>query len=33
VAYAVRGQMVKPYGCGATGFGVRLAATLLKSWE
>ncbi|MEK6574181.1 MAG: hypothetical protein AABZ58_07680, partial [Chloroflexota bacterium] len=33
VAYAVKGQMVKPYGYGATGFGVRLAATLLKSWE
>lgn len=33
VAYAVPGQKVKPYGIGATGFGVRLMATLLKNWE
>ncbi|MBM4421848.1 MAG: leucyl aminopeptidase [Chloroflexi bacterium] len=33
MAYAVAGQKVKPYGLGATGFGVRLMATLLKGWE
>jgi len=33
MAFAVKGQAVKPYGAGATGYGVRLMATLLKSWE
>lgn len=33
VAFAVRGQIVKPYGTGATGYGVRLMATLLEAWE
>lgn len=34
MAFATKGQMVKPYGpAGATGFGVRLAAALLRAWE
>mgnify|MGYP001579996566 FL=1 len=34
MAFAIKGQMVKPYGpTGATGFGVRLTAALLRAWE
>jgi len=33
MAYAVGGQKVKPYGAGATGYGVRLMTTLLQNWE
>lgn len=32
VAFAVKGQIVKPYGAGGTGFGVRLMAALLHAW-
>lgn len=32
MAFATKGQAVKPYGAGATGYGVRLMATLLQGW-
>jgi leucyl aminopeptidase len=33
MAFALKGQVVKPYGTGATGFGVRFMATLLEDWD
>lgn len=33
MAYAVKGQVVKPYGVGGTGFGVRLMTALMEAWE
>jgi leucyl aminopeptidase len=33
MAYAVKGQIVKPYGVGGTGFGVRLMTALIEAWE
>jgi leucyl aminopeptidase len=33
MAFATKGQVLKPYGAGATGYGVRLMATLLENWE
>jgi leucyl aminopeptidase len=32
MAFATKGQIVKPYGLGGTGFGVRLLAALLQDW-
>lgn len=33
MAFAVKGQIVKPYGVGGTGFGVRLLTALMEGWE
>jgi leucyl aminopeptidase len=30
---ATKGQPMKPYGAGATGYGVRLMTSLLQNWE
>ncbi len=33
MAFALKGQIVKPYGVGGTGYGVRLITTLLENWS
>ena len=33
MAFATKSQPMKPYGAGATGFGVRLLTTLLQNWK